>query len=99
MAASAWLMLLRGQPCGSELVCMCVTLTHTKGLLKKPLVPLSFAFLHLSIQQILLECLGGAMPCPKCLGSLTEDPDPMELGSENSREEGPLSSSHVPWDP
>ena len=64
--------------------------THShQGVLNKPSVHLSSGFLHFSMHQISAKCPVGSRPCSKCLGSLSEDLPLMEVGSENSREEGP----------
>lgn len=90
----AWWMLLRGWLCGSELVLVCFTLTHQR-LLNKPSVHLSSGFLHSSIHQILMGSQVGARSyyCSKCLGSVSEDLGFLEVGLENSKEEGPPIAS------
>lgn len=87
METSAGRILLRGQPCGSEPVWVCLTLTRTEGFLNKPAVHPGSGCLPSSIRQIPMEALVGARLGSKCLGSLSEDS--VEVGLEHSRGEGP----------
>ena len=77
--------LWRGWLCGSELILVCLTLTHTEGFLNKPSVHLSSGCLHSSIQQILRDCqaLFQVLEAPQW------DSDSMEVGRS------PESLSHL----